>query len=221
MTADLKDYGVDKKGNVVNISFSDFIPKDLLRYTIISDTGNYMDALLNTIRLLEANGYEIISSNLSWPGSFYKGVNLTLREKTASQVFELQFHTETSFYAKNEGTHDFYEVKRNKLYNDGSKSSSIQRVADYAQILVESNVEVPNGAERLGVINKFVKYVLTSGKNIDLTKMNETIAKVNEINSKYDSKTDVYKDAMKTLINSVSIEGEFSFGEFLSEYLKS
>ena len=68
-----------------------------------------------------------------------------------------------------------------KLYNDGSKSSHIQNVADYAQILVESNVEVPSGAEKLGVISKFVKYLLKSGKNIDLTRMNEIISKVKEI----------------------------------------
>jgi len=170
----------DNDGDVINLKFDNFVPTDLLRYTIIADENNYVGTVVNSIRMLESKGYKIEKAKLDWPNKenkFYQGVNLTLSKD--GQVFELQIHTENSFYAKDDGTHLFYEVKRNdafRISDDKKVLSQIQRVSNYAQYLVQAQVIVPVNAHKLYAAKDGVESLINQGKPIGdylLEKVNE------------------------------------------------
>lgn len=202
-----------------NVKLDSYVPKDLLRYTITSNSKNYVSTVISSIKNLELDGYKIIGSKFSWPGSFYQGINLTFEKD--SQIFELQFHTEESFYAKDNGTHMFYEIKRNKVFDD----LPVQDVANYAQMLMQSQVEVPANSNKFSLINDFVEYAINYNKKISLGKLNEIIGEINALDElvlegelkKNDSD---YSQFMNEFLDRFSEDGEFSLGDLLSEYFE-
>jgi hypothetical protein len=77
----------------------------------------------------------------SWLGDQYKGLNSQWIEPGSGQRFEVQFHTRTSFEAK-QLTHDAYELIRSKA---GGKLE--QLVLEAFQSKVTGEVPVPPGAK--------------------------------------------------------------------------
>jgi hypothetical protein len=76
----------------------------------------------------------------SWSGEQYKGVNSQWIEPGSGQRFEVQFHTRTSFEAK-QLTHDAYERLRARQTDKFE-----QLVLEAFQRKVVADVPVPPGA---------------------------------------------------------------------------
>lgn len=106
--------------------------KDLVRYTITAPDGRIADVTKNTIASLETQGYQRVGVNnyFTSPGTGgYKGVNTNFRTPSG-QIFELQFHTPTTFDVKEGrgGAHRIYEVLRSPDRHDRKKQQRTVRV---------------------------------------------------------------------------------------------
>src|ERR1700761_854380 len=81
---------------------------DGIRYTYIFGFEPYSSNVAKVQRLLSEAGCERIAFKPSWSGDEYKGINSQWREPTSGQLFEVQFHTQDSWEAKQK-THAAYE----------------------------------------------------------------------------------------------------------------
>ncbi len=113
---------------------------DGIRYTIILDFDQYTEGLAAGQVLLAGAGCERIETKPSWDSDQYKGVNSQWREPSAGVLFEVQFHTEESWDAKQK-THDAYE----RIQAPGTSVEEVERLRDY-QRWVSAQVRVPQGA---------------------------------------------------------------------------
>ena len=113
---------------------------DGIRYTFICDFDYYTaEVEMGHERLAEA-GYERIETKPSWDSDQYKGVNSQWCERSDSVMFEVQFHTEESWDAKQK-THDAYE----RIQKPGTSVEEVERLRDY-QGWVSAQVSIPPGA---------------------------------------------------------------------------
>jgi len=85
--------------------------KDAIRYTFCYPDGQYTDGVYADCRRLESTGFERVERRNSWAHEEYKGINSRWRDPESGQLFEVQFHTQASFEAKQE-THWAYEKLR-------------------------------------------------------------------------------------------------------------
>jgi hypothetical protein len=81
---------------------------DAVRYTYLFTEDGYTDGVWQVHRGLESQGYEIEVRRNSWEDDEYKGINSRWRDQSNGQLFEVQFHTERSWEAK-QLTHEAYE----------------------------------------------------------------------------------------------------------------
>ena len=105
---------------------------DNLRYTLILDEANYTDQMYTRLNKLLDEGYEIIGMNNSWGNIAYQGLNVSMLAPEGVRV-EVQFHTDSSFYAKETLSHSFYEIKRSALADAADRE-----IAGKIQILDQS-----------------------------------------------------------------------------------
>jgi hypothetical protein len=110
---------------------------DSVRYTFICSPGTYCEDMWNVHRLAESRGYELEVRRNSWESEEYKGVNSRWLDPERGQLFEIQFHTEDSWEAKQQ-THDAYE----KIADPRTPPREVQRLRDF-QKDVSSRVEIP------------------------------------------------------------------------------
>ncbi len=88
---------------------------DAIRYTFRTEAATYKDAYWGVKGQLEGYGYKMIYAKNHWRDDLeYKAVN-TRWVTPEGQRFELQFHTQESFHAKQQLTHASYERIRNPL----------------------------------------------------------------------------------------------------------
>jgi hypothetical protein len=86
---------------------------DALRFTMILDTDGYVAGVQKARTEMEQQGYEVVESSNKWTdGSPYAGYHM-LAKSPKGEVFELQFHTESSFEVKEGKLHAIYEKERN------------------------------------------------------------------------------------------------------------
>ena len=117
---------------------------DVLRYTMILDEGSYASGAQNTLDQLRADGFEIGRINNAWAREGgYQGLNVTV-ETPDGHKFELQFHTEASFNAKEHLTHGLYEEMR-LLPEDSPRRAEI--VQEQNRIFAE--IPVPSGVTEI------------------------------------------------------------------------
>jgi hypothetical protein len=113
---------------------------DGVRYTFISDFESYTETVdVAQARLADA-GYERIETKPGWDGDEYKGVNSRWREPSSGVLFEVQFHTQESWEAK-QTTHDAYE----KIQTKGTSVEEKERLRAY-QREIAARVPIPPGA---------------------------------------------------------------------------
>jgi hypothetical protein len=86
--------------------------KDPVRYTFQYSEAAYAAAVSADIGRLKERGFEQVELRNSWTDSHYRGINSRWREPVSGQLFEVQFHTKTSYEAK-QLTHAAYERLRN------------------------------------------------------------------------------------------------------------
>ena len=82
---------------------------DGIRYTFLSDTGDYVSGVREATNKLQAQGFELIFRKNNWGDAEYKGINTRWRDPTSGLLFEVQLHTYQSWDAKQQ-THDAYET---------------------------------------------------------------------------------------------------------------
>jgi len=114
--------------------------KDTLRFTFCYPDDHYTDGVrADTDRLL-ARGFERVDRRDTWADDVYRGINSRWREPDTGLMFEVQFHTEASYEAK-QLTHVAYERLR-----DPNTTRAERRELEALQRNVTRAVNIPPGA---------------------------------------------------------------------------
>ncbi len=115
---------------------------DTLRYTLIISENKYVEYVQNSLDKLLNNGYEIIPGKFKnkWGKETYQGINVGLVSPYNTKL-EIQFHTEKSYYAKENLNHFFYKIYRNPFI-----CSELKNVIKKIMIQTQSKVSVPENA---------------------------------------------------------------------------
>jgi hypothetical protein len=113
--------------------------KDAIRYSFRYTEEGYSRGVHADIDRLAGAGYELVDIRNSWADEEYKGVNSRWRVPENGQLFEVQFHTDISFQAK-QLTHEAYERVRRL-----SATKSEQDELAHFQQCVNSHVPYPPG----------------------------------------------------------------------------
>jgi hypothetical protein len=113
---------------------------DTIRYTFQYREARYTQGVWTDLERLKGEGFRLHQLKNSWSGEEYKGINSQWIEPDTGQRFEVQFHTRTSFEAK-QLTHDAYEQLRSKQADKFE-----QMVLGAFQAKVSAEVPVPPGA---------------------------------------------------------------------------
>ena len=85
--------------------------KDAIRYTFQYAEEHYTEGVYADADRLKSAGFELVDLRNSWTSEEYKGINTRWRVPENGQLFEVQFHTQISFEAK-QLTHPAYERLR-------------------------------------------------------------------------------------------------------------
>jgi hypothetical protein len=123
---------IRKEVNSINELF------DVVRYTAVSKTKNYIKNKDKILKDLEEKGFTIYKEKNTWLRNGYKGINVKLISPNNIK-FELQFHTEQSLEAK-EKVHKYYEEQR-------LPSTTEERKRELAIIMNQIFNEIPNPYE--------------------------------------------------------------------------
>jgi len=113
---------------------------DGIRYTIIYDIDHYTESVGADHARLTETGSERVETKPSWDSDQYKGVNSQWREPSEGVRFEVQFHTQDSWEAK-QRTHVAYS----KIQDQRTSVNEVERLYAY-QRQVSTEVRVPPGA---------------------------------------------------------------------------
>jgi hypothetical protein len=114
--------------------------KDAIRYTFQYPDDKYAEGVRADCDRLKEAGFECLDRRNSWEEEQYKGINSRWRVPDNGQLFEVQFHTEASFHAKQE-THPAYE----RLRAPATPKAEQDELAEF-QRQVTARVPVPPGA---------------------------------------------------------------------------
>jgi hypothetical protein len=132
------EFDVAKKGRTVDQAISNV--KDAIRYTFCYDETNYTEGVRADCNRLTAEGFELVERRNSWDKEQYKGINSRWRVRGNGQLFEVQFHTQTSLEAKEE-THWAYEKLRT-----GVPTPAEQRELEDFQTRTTARLAIPPGS---------------------------------------------------------------------------
>jgi len=93
---------------------------DAVRFTLAYSESRYAEGVRADVERLKAEGFELIKLKNSWTNDQYKGINSQWRRPESALRFEVQFHTQASFEAK-QLTHKAYERLRDPLTSKGEE----------------------------------------------------------------------------------------------------
>jgi hypothetical protein len=110
--------------------------KDAIRYTFTYSEDHYTEGVRADVGRM-GERFELIDLRNSWPGEEYKGINSRWRVPENNQLFEVQFHTQASFEAK-QLTHVAYEKIRDPATTKGER----EKLQDF-QRQVSADIPVP------------------------------------------------------------------------------
>ena len=113
---------------------------DAIRYTFEYREARYTQGVWTDIGRLKNEGFELHNLWNAWSKDQYKGINSQWIDPSSGQRFEVQFHTRTSFEAK-QLTHPAYERLRTR-----QPDKFEQMVLEAFQKKVSADVPVPPGA---------------------------------------------------------------------------
>jgi hypothetical protein len=113
---------------------------DAVRYTYLFADEHYLDGVWQIHERLGDQGYELQVRRNSWENQEYKGTNSRWRDLASGQLFEVQFHTDQSWAAKQQ-THEAYEG----IASARTSTSERERLRAY-QREVSASVPAPRGA---------------------------------------------------------------------------
>lgn len=130
-------FDMAKKGITADQAFAGV--KDAIRYTFEYPEDGYTRGVYADCDRIASEGFELVERRNSWAKEEYKGINSRWRTLENGQMFEVQFHTEVSFAAKQE-THWAYERLRSGVL------PGEQQQLDQFQRDVTARVPIPPGA---------------------------------------------------------------------------
>lgn len=113
---------------------------DTIRYTFQYKEERYAQGVTADVTRLKEQGFRLSRLWNAWSGDQYKGINSQWVEPDSGQRFEVQFHTQVSFEAK-QLTHGAYERLRTR-----QPDKFEQMVLEAFQKKVAADVPVPRGA---------------------------------------------------------------------------
>jgi hypothetical protein len=114
---------------------------DAIRFTLSYSEERYTTGLTADLERLTASGCELAKPlKNGWESDQYKGINTQWREPATAQLFEVQFHTQASFEAK-QLSHAAYERIRNPQTSD----AELPELEDF-QRKVCAKIPIPPGA---------------------------------------------------------------------------
>jgi hypothetical protein len=116
--------------------------KDAIRYTFEYPEDGYASGVYADCDRIASEGFELVERRNSWTKEEYKGINSRWRAPESLQLFEVQFHTQASFEAK-QTTHGAYERLRSGVPPEEQKR------LDQFQRDVAARVPIPPGAADL------------------------------------------------------------------------
>ncbi len=122
--------------------------KDAIRYTFQYPDEKYAQGVQADCARLEEAGFQRGDRQNSWEDDQYKGINSRWREPESGLLFEVQFHSQASFEAKQE-THSAYERIR-----DTTTSPAEVRQSRAYQREVCARVPIPAGATEIPDYNE-------------------------------------------------------------------
>ena len=120
-----------------------FLIPDTLRYTFQHQEARYTQGVWIDIGRLNDQGFVLQKLRNYWSDDKYNGINSQWIEPDSGQRFEVQFHTNISFEAK-QLTHLAYERLRTPQPNKPDKFE--QMVLEAFEKKVTADVPVPPGA---------------------------------------------------------------------------
>jgi hypothetical protein len=114
---------------------------DAIRFTLSYSDEQYTAGLTADLERLSACGCELAKPlKNGWESDQYKGINTQWREPATAQLFEVQFHTQASYEAK-QLSHAAYERIRNPQTSD----AELPELEDF-QRMVCAKIPIPPGA---------------------------------------------------------------------------
>jgi hypothetical protein len=117
---------------------------DTVRFTFCYADERYAAGVSGDLDRLEAHGFELVRPLKNyWEADRYKGINSQWREPDSGVRFEVQFHTQVSFEAK-QLTHGVYERLRSRSTEDAERPE-----LDGLQRAVCARIPVPQGAAEI------------------------------------------------------------------------
>jgi hypothetical protein len=111
--------GMIKELNFTPAAAVSLVP-DAIRYTLQYREARYTQGVREDIERLKGQGFELHKLKNSWSEEEYKGINSQWIEPGSGQRFEVQFHTRSSFEAK-QLTHSAYERLRTQQADEFEK----------------------------------------------------------------------------------------------------
>lgn len=119
--------------------------KDAIRYTFQYSEEGYAEGVRADCDRLQDRGFDPIDRRNTWDNEEYKGINTRWRDSGSGQIFEVQFHTEASFKAKQE-THAAYERLRSHAEDDNEvrQLRSFQREVTARIAVPPSATDIPS-----------------------------------------------------------------------------
>jgi hypothetical protein len=123
---------------------------DAVRYTSSFPPNKLVAGTQKILAKMQSEGNVIVKLKNTWldPKATYKGINAQVRAPDG-QMFEMQFHTPESFWAKDAGTHKIFEAMR-KLPKDSPEWKAL----DDQQKEIFAKLEVPKDIDQIKPIKK-------------------------------------------------------------------
>ena len=107
---------------------------DNVRYTYIFEEDHYFEGVWQAHTALEDHGYDLEVRRNSWDNPEYKGINTRWRDTDHDIRFEVQFHTPSSWDAK-QRTHSAYERIADPRTSPGERARLRSEQANVSAII--------------------------------------------------------------------------------------
>jgi hypothetical protein len=135
-----------KPGRTVQQAISSI--SDPVRFTFTYSPQRYADGVLTDVKLLKAEGFELMKLKNLWTNEQYKGINSQWCRPETGLRFEIQFHTRESLEAK-ELTHGAYErIRISVTPAERAELEDFQRRANTFLVTPERTVDIRDYPEK-------------------------------------------------------------------------
>lgn len=139
----LKEKIADFLGPSSNLSAAELLDTvaDAVRFTYTYSESRYSQGVLADVQRLKTRGFELDKLKNTWTSDQYKGINAQWVEPGSGARFEVQFHTQASFEAK-ELSHRAYERIRSIIDPSSETDREAAELAGF-QSSVNATIPIP------------------------------------------------------------------------------